>query len=194
MPPQMVGVTKEMLRAKLEEALTRFDGEELPIDPSAAAAGANPLMPTEAERTAAANGKPVEFATSGPIPGAAVAEPEQDDFEELDEYASDWAARAKFSTPAAPAPTPAPTATAPTVLHEAAAIIDGDRMDTYGNPAESFERIAGLWSAYLGHPVYARDVANLMVLLKVSRSKRAFHRDDYTDICGYAALAERISE
>ncbi|RJO70132.1 hypothetical protein D5S18_28245 [Nocardia panacis] len=67
-------------------------------------------------------------------------------------------------------------------------------MNTYGNPAESFERIAGLWSAYLGHPVHARDVANLMVLLKVSRSRHAYQRDDYTDICGYAALAERISE
>jgi len=189
-PPQMVGVTKEMLRAKLEEALTRFpDGEALPIDTSSVATGANPLMPTEAERIAAANDQPVEFTTDGPIPGAAVDEPEHDDFEELDEFASDWAARAKFATPA-----PAPAPPAPTVLHEAAAIIDGDRIDTYGNPAESFERIAGLWSAYLGHPICTRDVTNLMVLLKVSRSKHVYHRDDYTDICGYAALAERISE
>ncbi|WP_218021487.1 DUF6378 domain-containing protein [Nocardia acidivorans] len=174
-----------MLRAKLEEALGRFpDGEALPIDTEAVAAGSNPLLPTEAERFATANQQPPPDAA--PIPGTA-AEPE--DEAEFDEFASDWAARAKFSTPA---PEPAPPA--PTILHEAAAIIDGDRMDNYGDPAESFERIAGLWSAYLGHVIYARDVANLMVLLKVSRSKRAYHRDDYTDICGYAALAERISE
>ncbi|MFI5784061.1 hypothetical protein, partial [Nocardia sp. NPDC051570] len=57
MPPTTVGVTKEQLRAKLEEALQRFpDGEALSVDTSTVAAGANPLMPTEAERLAAANG------------------------------------------------------------------------------------------------------------------------------------------
>ncbi|WP_280273392.1 DUF6378 domain-containing protein [Nocardia wallacei] len=81
-----------------------------------------------------------------------------------------------------------------TVLEEAAALIDGDRETQYGNPAESFRRIAGLWSAYLGVPLDPRDVANLMVLMKVSRAKRGFHRDSYVDICGYAVLAERIAQ
>ena len=74
------------------------------------------------------------------------------------------------------------------VLTEAAEIINGQRRDDY----ESFTRIAQLWSAYLGHPVNMLDVANMMVLLKVSRTRRKYHRDSYTDICGYAALAEKL--
>ncbi len=81
-----------------------------------------------------------------------------------------------------------------TVLHEAADLIGGQREDQYGNATESFARIAGLWSAYLGVPLEGRDVANLMVLMKVSRAKRGFHRDSYVDIAGYAALAERIAQ
>lgn len=80
----------------------------------------------------------------------------------------------------------------PSVLEEAQALIHGQRSLDYGGPLESFERIAGLWSAYLGHPLAAEDVVNLMVLLKVSRAKQGFHRDSYVDIAGYAGCAELV--
>ncbi|MGW6624253.1 DUF6378 domain-containing protein [Nocardia sp. NPDC055002] len=79
-----------------------------------------------------------------------------------------------------------------TVLQEAESLINGDRAATYGDARESFNRIAGLWSAYLGTDVTALDVTNLMVLLKVSRTKGSFHRDSYVDIGGYAGLGERL--
>ncbi|OBJ40273.1 hypothetical protein A5630_25315 [Mycolicibacterium mucogenicum] len=84
-----------------------------------------------------------------------------------------------------------------TVLDEAARLIDGDRLGQYGKASESFERIGDLWSAYLGACLTPFDVANMMILLKVSRAKSGLdrgdvHRDSYVDIAGYAALAEQI--
>jgi hypothetical protein len=78
------------------------------------------------------------------------------------------------------------------VLTEAGEAITGQRLDDYGDVHESFTRIAQLWSAYLNHPINNLDVANMMVLLKVSRAKNKYHRDSYVDICGYAALAEKL--
>lgn len=85
------------------------------------------------------------------------------------------------------------------ILQEAERLINGERQQQYGNATESHERIADLWSAYLGDvtPLTAFDVVNMMVLLKLSRAKGGldrgeFHRDSYVDIAGYAAIGERI--
>lgn len=80
------------------------------------------------------------------------------------------------------------------VLEEAARIIHADREDVYGDVVESFNRIAGMWTAYLGIEVSDLDVANLMILLKVSRTKGKYHRDSYVDIGGYSGSAERLAE
>ena len=51
-----------------------------------------------------------------------------------------------------------------------------------------------LWSAYLGTPITARDVALMMVLLKVARTKTgAFNLDDYVDAAGYAGIAVEVA-
>lgn len=69
-----------------------------------------------------------------------------------------------------------------------------ERGKSYGNPRPNHERIAGLWSAYLSHPVTAHDVAWMMVLLKASRSKAdPKHGDNYTDAHGYTDIAEQLS-
>jgi hypothetical protein len=81
-----------------------------------------------------------------------------------------------------------------TVLQEAERLINGDRQQTYGNTSESFDRIADLWGAYLNDNLTGLDVANLMILLKVSRTKGTFHRDSYVDIGGYAGLGEKIHQ
>ena len=84
-----------------------------------------------------------------------------------------------------------------TVLQEAQEIIYGDREQTYGHPAKNLNAIAGLWTEYLqskGDPVYidAQDVCMMMILLKVARQGNAFKRDNLVDICGYAALNDRL--
>lgn len=79
------------------------------------------------------------------------------------------------------------------VLREAETIIYGDREQTYGEPGKNLARIATLWSGYLNHPVSTEDVANLMILLKIARLQNSpAHRDSLVDICGYAALIERV--
>ena len=75
------------------------------------------------------------------------------------------------------------------VLQTAETLISGDRQASYGDAAESHQRIADLWAVYLNVEISAVDVAAMMVLLKVSRSKGSARDDNWIDICGYAALA-----
>jgi hypothetical protein len=79
------------------------------------------------------------------------------------------------------------------IQKEVADIISGQRQTDYGNASESFDRIAKLWSAYLGMRVYKRDVANLMILLKVSRDRNRPKHDNMVDIIGYATLADLLN-
>jgi hypothetical protein len=78
------------------------------------------------------------------------------------------------------------------ITDEAKAIVIGERQQDYGDMAESFTRIAGLWSAYLGKHVDSLDVAKMMILLKVSRAKHSNHRDSYIDIVGYVECADQL--
>jgi|TARA_R110000772_G_scaffold72690_4_gene158580 hypothetical protein len=82
------------------------------------------------------------------------------------------------------------------ILSKAGHLIGGDRHKTYGDAATSHGRIAKMWSAYLSVEVSAVDVAAMMVLMKVSRSKGGAvvpHLDNFVDICGYAALAGEMA-
>lgn len=80
------------------------------------------------------------------------------------------------------------------ILIDAATLITGDRQDDYGDAQESFNRIAQMWSAYLGCTVVSTDVANMMVLLKVCRTVSSPEKlDSYVDMAGYAALAGEMA-
>lgn len=79
------------------------------------------------------------------------------------------------------------------ILVEADRTINGQRAQDYGEASASFERVAAIWSAILGAPVTAPQVALCMVGLKVSRAiTTPDHRDSYVDICGYAALGAEL--
>ena len=76
------------------------------------------------------------------------------------------------------------------ILDIAKTLISGDRHEDYGDAEDSFKSIARLWTAYLDVPVSPMDVANMMMLLKMSRSQTSPDKaDTWVDICGYAALA-----
>lgn len=79
-------------------------------------------------------------------------------------------------------------------IDEAKALVGGDRKKEYGSIPKSFNRIAGLWSAYLGHPIDQYDVAKMMILLKVSRAKESNHKDSYVDIVGYVDCVNQLLE
>lgn len=75
------------------------------------------------------------------------------------------------------------------ILTDAAVCVCSDRNLMYGGPEDNFDVIAAMWSAYLGMPVTAADVAAMMILFKVARIATAEKpsRDSYVDIAGYAA-------
>lgn len=76
------------------------------------------------------------------------------------------------------------------LLDEAKAIVCGDRDQQYGKPEDSFYVIAELWSAYTLSKIDERDVAMMMILLKVARDVSGEpKRDNLIDIVGYAACA-----
>lgn len=103
------------------------------------------------------------------------------------------------------------------ILAEADRIINGERQEQYGKPEDSFVLIAEYWNRYLQillkslmeeyeddftfgkareyefytcFGVESKDVAMLMCLLKIARTQGGQEKkDNYVDICGYAALA-----
>lgn len=79
------------------------------------------------------------------------------------------------------------------LLVEANKLVGGDRQKDYGDKVENHSNIAKLWSAYLDIPVTAHDVALMMVLLKMARTKLgAVSRDTYVDMTAYGAIAGEI--
>lgn len=86
------------------------------------------------------------------------------------------------------------------VLNEAAHIVGGARNTTHGEKERSFAAIAGAWNAYLtarknGGPVTGRDVAQMMVILKIIRSVQGTPaRDHFVDQAGYSGVAGELAE
>lgn len=86
------------------------------------------------------------------------------------------------------------------VLEEAHDLVNGDRQQSYGAASESFERIADFWHAYLKtklkdtEHISAKDVASMMILMKVSRSVTSDKRDNWVDIAGYAELGSKLED
>lgn len=73
-------------------------------------------------------------------------------------------------------------------LSTAERFVNGDRNAQYGDPRQDFQRTADMWSAYIGVPILAHDVAALMCLLKVSRIRWSPEKfDSWVDLAGYAA-------
>lgn len=81
-----------------------------------------------------------------------------------------------------------------TILKEAECIVSRDRPNDYGPPEDSFERIAQLWTAYMGVDFFPADVAAMMALLKIARIKACpAHLDNWLDLAGYAACGGEIA-
>ena len=78
-------------------------------------------------------------------------------------------------------------------LSHAIELVGGDRQKDYGDKVDNHNNIAKLWSAYLDIPVTAHDVAILMSLLKLARTKLgAVSKDTYVDMSAYSAIAGEI--
>tara|TARA_R100000458_G_C8062730_1_gene104950 strand:+ start:66 stop:335 length:270 start_codon:yes stop_codon:yes gene_type:complete len=78
-------------------------------------------------------------------------------------------------------------------LNQASVLVQGQREKDYGDKVENHNNIAKLWSAYLDIPITAHDVAILMSLLKIARTKLgAVSKDTYIDMSAYGAIAGEI--
>jgi len=74
------------------------------------------------------------------------------------------------------------------ILNDALKIINGERQDQYGNPEDSFTKIAALWSEWLCVELSKKDVAMMMVLLKIARERNQYKRDNILDAAGYLGI------
>ena len=80
-------------------------------------------------------------------------------------------------------------------LKTALELITGNRAKQNGAMKENHRNIARLWGGYLDHPVSEKDVACMMVLLKVARTKQGTNNpDDYIDMAGYAGIAGELAD
>ena len=79
------------------------------------------------------------------------------------------------------------------ILQDAKKLVAGNRQKDYGNTVINHKNIANLWSVYLGRDIRAQDVALMMALLKIARTKTGrINRDDYVDGAAYMAIAGEI--
>lgn len=82
-----------------------------------------------------------------------------------------------------------------TITTEAYQAVSGARLQTHGDIKSCMEKIAALWSAYLGHPITAIDVSLMMDLLKTARIQSGdYCRDHYVDKVGYTLITEALSK
>lgn len=80
------------------------------------------------------------------------------------------------------------------ILDEAKRLTSSDRQNAYGPPNQDFARTAGMWSAFLQHPVTPQDVACMMIMLKCSRQTHQQKRDNWVDMAGYARCGQICDE
>ena len=78
-------------------------------------------------------------------------------------------------------------------LEKANKLVEGERSKDYGDKVINHTNIAKLWSAYTGTDIDAHDVALMMALLKIARTKLGkVSEDSYIDMAAYCAIAGEI--
>lgn len=84
------------------------------------------------------------------------------------------------------------------ILNEADGLTSADRQDAYDHPRDNLGQTADLWTAYLRRklnaPLDARDVAWMMVAVKMSRDSYKRKRDNLIDGAGWLRCAEMAED
>ena len=90
----------------------------------------------------------------------------------------------------------APQTTQPSILAEADNIAGEDRSRDYGHPLVNHQRIAGIWNIQLAGiltaPITPRQVALMMIGVKLAREVNTPKRDNLLDIAGYVKCIDII--
>lgn len=80
------------------------------------------------------------------------------------------------------------------ILSEAEEIVNGSRHSDYGDPVESFERIAKIASMIAGKDLFPEECCAVLMAVKLVRESFAHKRDNLVDLCGYACIMNEIKE
>ena len=80
------------------------------------------------------------------------------------------------------------------ILDEAKAIVEGSRQSDYGDPVESFERIAKTASMITGKDLSPKECCAVLMAVKIVRESFKHKRDNLIDLCGYAHIMNKLNE
>ena len=78
------------------------------------------------------------------------------------------------------------------ILTEAESIVNGSRNSDYGG-TEGIERIAQVASTLTNKNITAKDIALIMISLKLVRESFNHKRDNLVDACGYMELLNNLN-
>lgn len=80
------------------------------------------------------------------------------------------------------------------ILNEAKAIVEGSRQSDYGDPVESFDRIAKTASVITGKDLSPKECCAVLMAVKIVRESFKHKRDNLVDLCGYAHIMNELNE
>lgn len=80
------------------------------------------------------------------------------------------------------------------ILDEAKAIVEGSRQSDYGDPVESFDRIAKTASMITGKDLSPKECCAVLMAVKIVRESFKHKRDNLIDLCGYAHIMNELNE
>ena len=80
------------------------------------------------------------------------------------------------------------------ILDEAKAIVDGSRQSDYGDPVESFDKIAKTASMIAGKDLSPKECCAVLMAVKIVRESFNHKRDNLVDLCGYAHIMNELNE
>jgi len=82
------------------------------------------------------------------------------------------------------------------ILKQADNLVNGDRQKAYDHPSRNFQRTADLWNGYLDaiehKKLDPKDVAFMMMLVKMGREIYKHSDDSLVDLVGYTLCLEKI--
>lgn len=80
------------------------------------------------------------------------------------------------------------------IFKEAEKLLKKDRHDIYGDASSNYARIGLMWTAIIGVPIAAKDVALMMAALKIYRASiNPEHKDSFVDAAAYISIAAQAS-
>ena len=80
------------------------------------------------------------------------------------------------------------------ILSDAEEIVNGSRHSDYGDPVESFKRIAKTASMIAGKDLSPNECCAVLMAVKLVRESFAHKRDNLVDLCGYAHIMNELNE